>query len=134
MDLDSIPRKQTAEITGGQPPKPPRTQRPSKGPINRRPGVVYDVCGVMRGRSARNQSVRMKAQIFGPVFEQEVERPQQHEQQNTELHARRTPSPLPDQPALPRQDRDRPDADTGEGDAERKPAPADKPVRQINRL
>src|SRR6516225_6575008 len=134
MDLDGIPGKQTAEIADRQPPEAPRLQRPPECPIDRRPGLVDNVRRVIAGRTARNDPIGTKPDIFGPVLEQQVERPQEHEQQNPELNTREAPSRRLDQPSEPGQDCDRADADPREGNAEGKPAPADKPVRQIKRL
>src|SRR6516162_3859245 len=54
MDLDRIPGEQTTEIAGGDPPKAARPQRSPERPVNRRPGVVHDVCGTIgRGAAAR---------------------------------------------------------------------------------
>src|SRR5215469_2578477 len=134
VNLDGIPRIKAAEIAAGQPPKPPGAQCPSERPIDSGPGVVYHVRSVAGGLTARDQTIRTKAHLFGAVLEQQIERRQQHEQQNAERDAGGPPSRCDDQPAQPRQNGDRADADARERDAEREAAPADKPIRQINRL
>src|SRR6516164_5874978 len=78
MDLDGIPGKQTAKITDGQAPEAPRPQRPPERPIDRCPGLVDNVLRVIGGRIARDEPIRTKPDIFGPVLEQQVERPQEH--------------------------------------------------------
>jgi len=52
MDLDGIPGKQPAKITGRQPPKSLGAERSCERPINRGPSAVDDVRGVMRPPSA----------------------------------------------------------------------------------
>src|SRR6516164_10305328 len=66
MNLDGIPGKQTAEIADRQPPEAPRPQRPPECPIDRRPGLVDNVRRVVGGRTARDDPIGMKPDIFGP--------------------------------------------------------------------
>jgi hypothetical protein len=96
--------------------------------------MIYDSQWIIGRRAGRDESIRAQANVFWMPLEQQVQWGQEHEQQNADREACGPPSRRFDEPSEPRQDGDRADPDAGEGDAQRKPAPADKPVGQVQRL
>jgi len=96
--------------------------------------MVHDALGVTGCCATRNLPIRAKAHILRASPEQQVERSQEHQQQEAEPHARAAPSRRVDQPCEPGQDRDPAGPNPRERNAERKSASADKPVRQVKGL
>ena len=134
MHLHRVPGEQAAEIGERDPPEAAGTHRAPKRPVHRGPAMIDDIGIAVGEGAALCDAVRHHAEIFGASLQQEVERPEQHDDEDAEADAGRAPARGVDQPAEPRQDRDRTDADAREGDAQRQPAAPHKPIRQIERL
>jgi PAS domain S-box-containing protein len=134
VHLHRVPGEQAAKIAGGEPPEAARPQRPGERPVDRGPGGVDDIRRGLGGRSRRRLAVRMKADILGPMPQQQVQRPQQRQHQHAEHPAPAAPAAGFDPPLQPGQDRDRADPDPGKRDADRQAAAPHEPVRQIERL
>ena len=82
----------------------------------------------------RRVAVGMQADVLRAPAQQQVERKQQHGGDERERQAGPAPAVARDQDLHPRQQHDRADADAGECDADREPAPPHEPVRNELRL
>jgi hypothetical protein len=96
--------------------------------------MVDDIPDSRHDRAARGHAVRFETEVFRPPPQQQIERRQEDQYENSEPETGGAPSGIGDQRGDPGQHRDRADADPGEGNAERQPAAAYEPVRQIERL
>ena len=134
VHLHRVPGEQRAEIGERDPPEPRGAQRPAERPVDCRPGMVDDV-GVAAGNGlVRRHPIRLEPQILGPALQQQIERHQDRQDQETRGPARGAPPHFRDQALQPGQDHHRAEPDPGKGNAQRQPAPAHKPVGQVQGL
>ena len=87
-----------------------------------------------RACDRRRIAVRAQADVGRALAQQQIERKQQHRGDDREHQAGPAPAVARDHDLQPRQQDDRSDADAGERDAEREPAPPHEPVRDELRL
>ena len=82
----------------------------------------------------RGVAVGLQPHVLRPLAQQQIDGHQHHQDQEPHGHAGRAPARALDQQLQPGQQRDRADADPGEGDAHGQAAPAHEPVGQEQRL
>ena len=143
MDLHHVPGKQPTEIAERQPPEARGAQGPGQGPFDGGPGAIHHSVGASRGCGGCSllfagrrctRPIGQQPQVLWAPLEQQGKRAQGNERKAAQGNAGAAPAGGLDQLLQQRQQEDRPQPHTREGDARRQAAPALKPGRQEERL